>query len=493
MTARAHLLTSLVAMTTAAGGWSTAFAQSVRVSGVTSFQYVEVRPLITDSVDVSLVAGDGLFRRAADGHLVRCIEGTAFCRFMRSSHPISTVPATQDVTVSVWGIGRGIRGYARARGRATVAGEDSLWPRSSDNYDLLAAYAELSRRSWRLRVGRQWKTSGLGYHNYDGGSVVVWTPTFTFEAFGGWSLAQGLNEPRTGESLAALESFAPNVRALLVGTQVSYRPRTGSTFTVLYQREIRHDRAALYTERVSVDAVTRTDRVSLEGSIEADVATTTLNEARLRAWYNPSPNLGLGIYARHYQPFFELWTIWGSFDPIGFDEIGANAMWRIPGSTTDVDVRGARRSYQDTGASSVFGPVRSSGWYLGINVSTRVGRDWQIQGGARRDIGFGAAKNDGYLSLRRQFDNGTFFGVRLQAYQRLYEFRVAEGTVLGLGGNGAIRVGPRVHLTGALTTYRHLAGGSSPSVDWSQLRGSLRIDWTLGSEPAVSGRGGGTR
>lgn len=493
MTARGRLLTSLVAMTTTAGGWSTAFAQSVRVSGVTSFQLVELRPLITDSVDVALVAGEGLFRRAADGHLVRCIEGTAFCRFTRSSHPISTVPATQDVTVSVWGIGRGIRGYARARGRATVAGEDGLWPRSSDNYDLLAAYAELSRKSWRVRVGRQWKTSGLGYHNFDGASVVVWTPTVTIEAFGGWSLAQGLNEPRTGESLAALESFAPNVRAVLVGTQVSYRPRTGSAFSVLYQREVRDDRAALYSERVSLDAVTRWDRLSVEGSMEADVATETLNEARLRAWLTPSPNLGIGVFARHYKPFFELWTIWGAFDPVGFDEVGANATWRIPGSTTDVDVRGARRSYQDSGASSVFGPVRSTGWYLGINVSSRLGRDWLLQGGARRDIGFGAAKNDGHMSLRRQFDNNAFLGIQVQAYQRLYEFRVSEGTVLGLGGNGAIRVGPRVHLSGALTTYRHLAGGSSPEVDWSQLRGSLRINWTLGSEPGVRGRSGVTR
>ena len=37
----------------------------------------------------------------------------------------------------------------------------------------MAAYAEISRGLLRFRGGRQWKTSALGYFNFDGASALV--------------------------------------------------------------------------------------------------------------------------------------------------------------------------------------------------------------------------------------------------------------------------------------------------------------------------------
>lgn len=467
-------------------------AQSVRVTGTTTFQYVEVRPLVNDSVPVADVTGEGLLRFSEDGRLVRCADTTGICKFTRSGNPVSTVPATQDISLSVWGVGQGIRGYARVRGRGVLFGEDGLWPRSDDDHDVLVAYAEIDRGPIRMRVGRQWKVSGLGYYNFDGGSALVRRGGLVLEAFAGWSLARGLNEPRTSESLEAIESFAPEARGHIFGGQLSYRPRVGTAVTVLYQREIRADRAGLFSERVAVDAVMRRGRGSVEGSLEVDLALRTVNEAQVRAWLVPWPQLGVGVYGRRYRPFFELWTIWGAFSPVGFDEFGGNALWSVAGGASTIEVRAARRKYHETDASSTFGPVRSTGWNVGVTGSTLLGGQWLVQGGLRTDIGFGAAKDNGYVRVRRQFNDGTLVGVHLQAFQRIYEFRVDEGTVVGVGGDVSVRMGPRARISGSLTTYRHMVGDASPGVDWSQLRGSLRLAWTMGTEPAVSAvRGGG--
>jgi hypothetical protein len=62
-------------------------AQSVRVSGSTSIQYVEVRPFVRDSILMDEVGGTGLLRQAPDGQVVRCMMGDAFCRGTRPADP----------------------------------------------------------------------------------------------------------------------------------------------------------------------------------------------------------------------------------------------------------------------------------------------------------------------------------------------------------------------------------------------------------------------
>ena len=443
--------------------WETS-AQSVRATGITTLQYVELRPLVEDSVSASQATGEGLLRYGPDGRLVRCADSAGFCRFTRSGGVVSTVPAVQDISVSVWGLGQGIRGYAHVCGRRVVSGEVDLWPRANDEHDVLVAYGEIDRGLIRVRAGRQWKVSGLGYYNYDGGSALIRKDGFSLEAYGGWSLARGLNEPRTSGALAAIESFATDDRAHLFSTQLSYRPRAGTTVTALYQREIRSDRAGLHSERAALDAVVRRGWATVEGSVEVDLAVRTVNEALLRGWVTPWPALGVGVYGRRYRPFFELWTIWGAFNPVGFDEYGTSVMWSA-GRRSTVQMRAARRHYGETDASFTFGPVRTNGWNVAISGSTLVGGHWQIQGGFRTDIGVGAAKDNGHLRVQRQFSERADVGINLQAFQRIYEFRVDQGTVIGVGADGSVRLGPHARVSGSLTRYSHTVGDDSIDVD----------------------------
>lgn len=477
------------------GAWApAAAAQQVRVTGTTTFRYVDVRPLMVDSVSASDVLGDGLFRRTLDGYLVRCIAGADFCRFTRPASTLYTVPAMQDLSVSVWGFGRGLRGYAQIRGRTVMAGEDGVWPQANDNYDALVAYVELQRATYRVRAGRQWKVSGLGYYSFDGGSALYrLNSKVTLEGFAGWSLARGLNEARTSDNISAIESFAPDDRGIIVGGSFSANPLPGLRFGGLYQREIRTDREGLYSERVAFDASLRRGGMVVQGSLEVDVASRTVNEAELRASRMIGNHVTVGAHARTYTPFFELWTIWGAFSPVGFTEGGVRASWRSTGASTLVEFEGSYREYEETSTSDVFGPIRSTGWLAGAAVSTDVGNGWGLQGSYRADIGFGAAKTQEMIRIHKEVSDDAQAGVSIQAFQRLFEFRVSEGTVIGVGGDGSLSLGTRAHVVGSVALYRHLGSSGSPEVDWSQLRGTLQIRWTVGSEPGVPSRVGAVR
>lgn len=463
-------------------------SQEVRVTGVSVVRFVQLRPLESDSVPVETTRGSGLLRSTEDGVLVRCVTGDPFCHFLSTADPLSTVPASQDLYASAWGVGRGIRGYAHLRARSVVAGESSLWPRSDDAFDALEAWVEFARPRYRLRGGRLWKASGLGYDNYDGASVLVRPREgLAVEAFGGWSLARGLSEPRTSDALEAIESFAPDDRGLLVGGEARYRPTGRLALTALYQREIREDREGLYSERVSAAGLYRTARLRGEGSVELDLASRELNEARLRLQGRVAPGFSLEGQVRRYRPFFELWTIWGAFDPVGFDEAGLGIFWQPPERGLAVSARAAWRSYPETHTGLDLTPLRDDGWRLALDGSGNLGRVWGIQAGFLAEVGFGAAKSQERLRVSRQLGEGSHVAASLLAFQSLFEFRVDEGTVLGLSLDGGARITPRTSVWGNLAVYDHGGTGNGSNVDWSQVRASVRFEWTVGPEPGASG------
>jgi hypothetical protein len=469
-------------------GVSPVHAQSVRISGVTAFQYLDVRPLVEDSVPVDETSGSGILRRSAEGYVVRCIADDPYCRYRRPNSSFSTLPAVQDLDINAWGFGRGVRAYARLRGRGMVVGDPAFWPRSDELLDVLAAYVELSRSKFRARVGRQWAT-GLGYHNFDGVALLVRpSSVFNGEAYGGRSLAKALNEPLTSDELRAVEPFAPDVGAYIIGGRVSVRPSRRGAITAMYEREIRTDRLGLYAERAAVDGMLRLGAASVDGELRYDFATAKVNEARLRAWLPPFGPITVNVYARHHDPFFELWTIWGAFSPFSFREAGVSGSWRKVTSPIEVAVWGSGRQYRGPEAANLFGEVRSDGFRFGTSLSARLDDDWTLSGQYRAEVGFGAARSDGTARVQRSFGTGEHVAINLAAFQRLYELRVEEGTVLAIGGDAAIRRGPRFRVVGSFNVYRHSGNDATPDADWTQLRGSLRLEWTVGAEPGIVSR-----
>lgn len=466
---------------------ASADAQSVRITGTTITRYVEVRPLVTDSVPLDSTIGSGLLREAVTrGVAVQCAPGDLFCRYRRSADQSATTASLiQDLEASAWGFGTGIRVYAHLRGRAANDAGGDLWPQANDAFDVLDAYAEVDRGRLRGRGGRQWRTSGLGYYNFDGLSLLVRPmDRLSVDIYGGWSLVRGLNESHTSGAIAAVEDIPPDDRALLFGIEVRARPTTSLSLSGLYQREFRSDQTAFSSDRVSADAELRLGRVaSVSGSIEADLATAEVNEALLRGRLPLPRGLTLVAEARRHLPFFELWTIWGAFSPVGYTEGNATVSWSDVRSRFLVQARGGWRRYDETDAGVGFLPLEDSGWRIGADGTWRIDAQWIAYAATHAELGFGAARSDVDAGVRWEPSRRLFAGVRAAGFQSAHELRVGAGRVFALGIDGGARFGTEMRLVGDVTLYRHSYSDGAPSTDWSQTRASLRLEWTIGRDP----------
>jgi hypothetical protein len=460
-------------------------AQQFRVTGHSVIEAFDVRPLVDDSVPVASTIGSGLLRHTTDGYVVRCVSGEAVCRYRRLADAAGAMPVTQDLALAAWGLGRGIRLYARARARAVLVGDEQLWPRGGDHVDVLAAYAEADRGFLRARLGRQWMASGLGFFDFDGAALRVRPRRgLAIEAYGGLGLARGLHEPLTSGEIARQEPFAPTVRPYVFGGQVTWNSLRRGALAAQYHREIRTDLGGLYAERLSADAFLRVGTAVLEGDLNVDLATKAMNEGRVTLRLSPIEHVAASAFVRHHRPFFDLWTIWNAFSPVGFDEGGLRAQWRPGGSGMMVETWSAYRQYEEAGAQPLFGRVRNTGWRVGVAGATPDAR-WRLHGRYEVEVGFGAAKSEVHLRLGRRVREAGMVTLNAGVFQRLYELREDDGTVWLLGLDGLLPLGARSRIRAEAAMYRHAAAAQASSRDWTQVRGSLALEWAIGTEPAV--------
>lgn len=471
-------LTALAALATASPG----AAQTVLATGSTSVRYIELRPFVRDSVPAGLTVGEGLLRQLPDGRVVRCLPGETYCRDVRPGESVSTMPVIQDLNLSAFGFGRGLRLYAHVRGRSALGAGRDLWPQENDHFEVMSLYGEMERERVRIRAGRQWKVTGLGYYNFDGLAVAIRPgPTTWIEAYGGRSLMRGLSEARTGGALESIEDLSLANAGVLFGLHARYRPAPRLALSAAYQLDVRGDRAAAYSELAIADGVLRLGRGSVESSVELDLAGKALNQARLTLRSAPIGRSTVFAEARRYHPYFELWTIWGAFSPVGFDEGRGGFTWTSPDSRLSGRLEASYRRYGDA-ETDAPDDYRTTGWGAGGGATWTPLLPWTVDAYYRLESGFGASRWEGQAGIRRSIAGSGSVALQGVAFQRLYEFRLDKGTVVGLGGEGSIPLGDRGHVFASAMVYRQHGGGPS-AMDWNQRRASLRFEWTLGSEP----------
>ncbi len=472
------------------GGWGTGSlqAQQWRSRVSTRVQYVEAMTLVRDSVPVESTSGSGTQRMVGDT-LVTCSTGGSHCYFYRSGFIANSAPAVLDVDLNIFGLGiEGLRGYVSTRFRTSFGGE-KFWPRVEDNFDLLAGYLELNRRSFRVRAGRDYQVSGLGFYGYDGGSLVVRFPDWwgaSLEAYGGWGLARGVPEPITNNEFASLGAFQPQKRNYLYGLRGSARPTSNASLEAIYQREIPTDRSGISTERVTFEATYYpVPEVSLLGHADYDLAANWWGKAGLTAGWNVIPQVYLEGRLFRYRPVFSLQTIWLAFSPVPYSAWGvATGLYPVNGLSIKIEVE--RRQYGETEAEVPFFATTDRDWRVGGYVSWRpgdwLGVEWDIDGGYWRNWGFGAALNSGDLRVGMRPHEQLSLGLRFSAFQQLEEFRVDEGRVWGIGGDVRWRTRPGT-VWFSVDNYEHDRRNNGAMRDWSQQRAALGFSYYLGSEP----------
>lgn len=463
-------------------------AQGLRISGVTTMQLVDLRPLVIDSLPAASVPGTGEWRTTTGGVPAICPQTSTFCQYERSTHRVSATPLLQDLTIAGWGLMEGLSFQADLRARTQLGGTATfVFPRMDDHFDVMDAYAQLTRGSWQGRLGRQWVTNGLGAYDFDGGDALLRRDAFSVEGWAGRALVEGLAEPYTTSQLAAVDNLPPEQQGYLFGARARYRPDALMAASLTYQRILIADRSGLYSERAALDASARNFGAALDLGLTYDLATGDWNEARLRVGTGGTGALGASAEVRHSRPYFELWTIWGAFAPVGFDEARATIDWRPSVVPFSFALRGAYRKYAETNAGI---SLRTNGWRAGGDVIWRSESALSASGSYDVDIGSGAADTDVRVDLRWIPSSRVTLGTEGLVTQNIYEFRVGTGRIYGLSADASLFARPDVQLAATAGLYQHALTNGMPGPDWSQRRATLRIEWMLGRDP---GMGAATR
>jgi hypothetical protein len=463
----------------------TAEAQGIRGWVGSTVQAVQLRPLALDTVDVAALTQEPDGTLTFMGQPVACVTADV-CTMYVPAPEETAVAATQDVSLTAWGLGlQGLSFTTLLRGRAKGGG-DLVWPRADDSFDLMLGYAQLHRGTVRVRLGRQEVRSGLGFPAFDGAFAAWAVGRFVLEGYGGRSMARGLREP-THDALRGLESFIPDESVYLIGGAAHGR-FTATTFTARYQREILADRSGLVSERASVDFNSVFTGARVSGSLDYDFAFEHVGKGHLTLSLPMDEGRWLvEASGRRYVPYFELSTIWGFFEPVSYSEAELRTAWS-PRSTLGLWVSGGWRTYEETGATTVFRPLRDDGWRANSGARWQVKPGVTLDGSYSLEWGPGSFLSSGDLALR--LDPVERFSLTLQGttFQQIEEFRIGDGRALGMGLSFDYQVGDRTTFMGGASMLRHRDGGTTTLSPWNQGRAwsALRID--VGSDPGLSQR-----
>ena len=456
----------------------------------TYVSYLQVRDLVQDSVLAALVPGDGTQRTLDDGTRVTCTD--AWCRFFRSGSDVGIVPFLQDFELNAWSGIQGLRGYTHFRLRFQPPfGEADLWPRMNSDVEALAAYLEYRRSNYMMKAGRMWESTALGFYNYDGGSFQLRLPTqLELNLYGGLSLVRGLNQLYNTDLIGSVEALEPREDAYLFGLHSRWRPFPALATSLTYQRETTTHEGHLYSERIAGSARMLVQKATVDAELKYDLASETTNLARLAV----ATPLGAGLRAsgeiRKYVPFFELWTIWGAFSPVGYEEVRTRVDWMSPTGRFSARGHWSYRVYGDTQTPDLSPTLQVSddSYRMGIGGRYSIRDDLVLDGEYRHDVGFGASRSGGDISLQQTFGPGKYLGFRGTGFDSFSEFGVGSGRVLGGGLQGAMPLGS-ARLQASAMLYKHQQTDRPRILDLNQARLNFILEVPIGGDPGMS-RGG---
>jgi len=462
-------------------------AQGINGRARTYVSYLQIRDVVLDSLPEADVTGTGSQRTLADGTNVSC--GEEYCQYYRSGPAFEVAPVIQDLVLNAWTDIPGLRGYAHLRARKPL-GDRIIWPRSRKTFEALSAYVEYQRSFVRARAGRIWETTSLGFYNYDGASVFLRLPSrLDLDVYGGRSLLRGLNQGYRTDLVSEVEALGPEENAYLIGVHGSWRPLPAFSGSVTYQRETKVLSDDIYAERIGGSARLLVEAATLDVEVKYDLSKEEMNLVRLSLSRPLAAGFTATAEVKRYSPFFELWTIWGVFSPVGYDEASARLDWMRTDGRLSGHAYGSYRSYADTHAEapSPYG-IRNDSWRLAIGGRYAFQESLTLNGEYRRDEGYGANRSGGDLSLQKSFGRNRYLALQGTAFETFSEFRVGSGRVVGGGVQGSTPLGPATVQGGAMF-YKHTSTDRPVILDLNQARLNLSIEIPIGSDPGLAGRG----
>jgi hypothetical protein len=458
-------------------------AQGLRGWVGSTVRYIELRPIGLDTIPSEDLLFDGDGNATWEGRSVPCTSTSTVCAVYSPREPVGTLSATQELRFTAWGFGvRGLSSTVYLRNRVRND-SDFVWPRTDDRFDVLLAYAQLDRGPFRVRLGRQEATSGLGFAAYDGATVDLRIGRANhLEVFGGRSLARGLREGLG--ALSGVDDFILDRDAYLLGAAASGEIGPLTDWAVRYQREILSDRSVLVSERASLDASTIFAPVRVSGSVDYDFAFGRIGKSHLQLQYAlPGGRLMLELTGRRYVPYFQLSTIWGFFNPVAYNEGELRASW-APVTRLGIWATGGVRTYGDTETAAIFGPLEDDAVRVGAGTIYRLDDHWSFDASYRMERGNGAFLNSGDINARWRTDRLNL-AATVTSFQQIEEFRLGDGRVVGGSLAAGYELLDGTWLDGAMSMYLHRPEGDGARSDWDQLRAWMSVRVELGRDPGA--------
>ncbi|MGE5926655.1 MAG: hypothetical protein ACM357_04830 [Gemmatimonadota bacterium] len=467
---------------------SAAEAQSWRLrldarAQMAAFRGVELDSLLASEVVTGPTGGPV----SPDGIIARCPPTTQFCYVFRPGERRRGGPAFTSADLNMWGLGvRGLRVHLNARAGVDLGSADA-WPGTDPAVQLIEGYAEYAADRITGRAGRQLLANRLGWTGFDGARVIGRLPRYGLdvELYGGLGLGQATALTASSPALNPLDDFQPRSRQILFGAGLGWRG-PGADIRFDYQREVDRDSRHFWSERVALSGATRmTSRMMVSAAAEYDLSNSWFGTSELDVRYT-ARRWSLGTGARHYRPYFPLWTIWGAFSPVPYRAVHGR-LQIAPVSGLGVNLSTEYFRFLEAETETPLVQVDQDGWRSEVSASYALTARLRLGAGYRLEYGPGASV-DGFEA------NVTWRpreALTLQAYgatlTRPLEFRLNQSEVVVLGFDAAWQVQPRLRVAvGAAHYDENRERPDAAGIEWKQLRLNARASWQLASDPDIA-------
>ena len=394
-------LVALVVFTSSAAG------QGWRLRFDANAQRVEYRGVTPDSIlGTDAVTSPSGGAATVDGYALTC-GFDDYCRYYRAGPLREGVPASLGVDLAMWGLGvTGLSVRVSGRTMGDLTG-DQLWPGTTPTLRLVEGYAEYLRSGFAARAGRmleQGRLTSTGMSSLDG-LRVTWRPAadiFEFGGYAGWGLARGTILPVTSPAVNPLDDYQPSTRQIVFGALAGAH---SSSFDVQaeYRRELDPSTNYIVAERTALSAQLRpVARLRVVTGIDYDIAQGLLGNADATVSY-AGARFWATVGAKHYRPFFDLWTVWGVFSPVPYN--GVNATIGVtPFTKLQLRARGEWFRYDDAETETASVTIEDGGYRWGVEGTITPVPAWIIEAGGHGELLPGASSSgiDGRVTWHPQ-------------------------------------------------------------------------------------------
>jgi hypothetical protein len=467
-------------------GWGRpASAQSWWLKFHASAQHIQLRGLTEDSLlatDAVTAATGGL--ETPGGVAVNCPGGT-YCYYFLPGAVEDGLPASGGMDMSLWGLGvQGLSVKVSTRALTDLSG-GRVWPGTSPAVELLQGYAEYIRGGWTVQGGRLLEQGRLAYAGTSGidGLRADWRfhqARYELGGYTGWGLARGATLPVTSPAVDPLAEYQPSTRQIVIGALAGVHLASLDVVTE-YRRELDPVTDYIVAERAAVSVQAELPhRLRLVSGADYDLAQARWGSAEATVAYS-GRSVWATLGARHYRPFFDLWTVWGVFSPSPYN--GVNGSLAVnPGHGLQLRAGGEWFKYEAAGVSVPTVPLEDRGWRWNLSGTLTPRPEWTVTASGHGSLLPGASSTgiDGRVTWRR--DARWDFSAEGGSLESPLEFRYQNDGIDYAGVGVAFHTVERWQLGANIDRYWQSENRpDAASFDFNQWRISARVTLTLRS------------